>query len=293
MPRAPSSIVADSWNRRIGTLWAKLFSAHALGRHGCVVEVGPGFADKVGLGLAGGGFGGTLYVVEPNQAACGWIAGRYRQLLPEADIVPLAEPIPSARLLTGNVDVLVMNHVLDDLVLNAALAPGDRERVFGRMRPDRPASPKVAQTWQRMFADPSALGALCAQVVADLRRLLARTTPRVFGASQYQSWYLTANGLGAVDRLAAGLLADLAVPIGATSASDRAILRRHGQDPDRWLVREVGSGGWETEPPRRVLVPSHRRALLRFRWQHRRCLLLAGAPAPAAEAGTDDARRLH
>ena len=247
MSRAPSLMVTDGWNGRIGTVWATLLSAHSLDRRGRVIEVGPGFADKVGLGLAGRGFGGTLYVVEPNKAARDWIARRYRELLPEADIVTVAEPIPSAdRLLPDRVDLVVMNHVLDDLVLHAALPPADRERVFGRMRPNRPGSPKVDRTWRRMLADPVGLGARCAQVVADLRQLLARTSPRVFGASQYESWYLTANGLGAVDRLAAGLLADLQGPMGPTSATDRAILRGHGQDPDRWLIRDSGPLGWET-----------------------------------------------
>jgi hypothetical protein len=236
-------MVADGWNVRIGTVWATLLSAHSIARRGVVIEVGPGFADKVGLGLASGRFGGTMYVVEPNAAARDWVTRRYRQLLPEADIVPVAEPIPTAeRRLPGDVEVLLMNHVLDDLVLNAALPPGDRDRVFGGSCADWPGPPELLRTWRRLLADPELLRSLGAQVVHDLRRLLARTRPRLFGVSQYESWRLALNGLEEVDRLSAGLLADLARPIGTTSERDRAIVRRHGQDPDRWLIREIRSG---------------------------------------------------
>lgn len=236
-------MVADGWNERIGSVWGAVLAARPAAAQGVVVELGPGFADKVGLGLARQRFRGTLYVVEPNEAARGWVAGRYRRLLPDADIVEVAEPVPSAaRLLPEHVDVLVMNHVLDDFVLFAALPPADRERVFGGMRADRPGAPEFQQTWQHLFGDPERLRGLGARVVDDLRHVLARTRPRTFAASQYESWYLIATSHGHVDRFGAALLADLAAPLGPAREADCEILRRHGQDPDRWLIREMRPG---------------------------------------------------
>ena len=239
-------IVADDWNLRIGTIWAELLSAHGVDRDGLVIEVGPGFADKVGLGLAAHGFGGTFYVVEPNAAAREWVKERYRRLLPEATIVTVADPIPLAvHFLPARVDALLMNHVLDDLVLHAALPPRERERVFRDIRPEQTGPREVWQTWQRLLGDPGSLQSLEAEVIDGLRRLLVHSTPHLFGAAQYESWYLTANGLGEVDRLGAALLWDLSRAVGRTGAEDRALLQRLGQDPDRWLVCDPKSGRWE------------------------------------------------
>ena len=239
MPSLSSPVLAEEWNVQIGTVWESLLLTHAVDRRGIIVEVGPGFTDKVGLGLAAHGFRGTLYVVEPNAAARDWVTRRYRQLLDEAEVIAVEEAVPAAseRLPVG-VDALLMNHVLDDMVLRAALPAADRDRVFAEIRPDQPSPLEAARSWERLLADPDTLSRYRAGIVADVRGLLQRTRPRVFAASQYASWSLTANGFEAVNRLGAAMLHDLAACLGTTSAADRAILEQERQNPDWWLVRE-------------------------------------------------------
>ena len=236
------SMVADRWNRQLGAVWAELLAAHAVDPGGVVVEIGPGFADKIGLGLAARQFRGTLFVVEPNRSAREWVTLRYHLLLPAARIVPVELIVPeAAERVPEGADAVLMNHVLDDLVLHAALPPDDREPVFAGIRPDRPGPAEVRLTWERLLASPDELDVLGARIVGDVLRFVEATAPRVFGASQYESSYLTQNGLREADRFGASLLADLETSLGATCERDRAILRRHGWDPTRWLVR--GDGG--------------------------------------------------
>src|SRR3954470_475012 len=87
---------ADAWSRRLGRGWARVLRGRGLDPAGTVVEVGPGFADKVGLGLAGLGFRGTVIVVEPDNAARAWVVERYGRLLPRADVRATGTPVPDA-----------------------------------------------------------------------------------------------------------------------------------------------------------------------------------------------------
>lgn len=233
------SVVADGWNLRVGAIWATLLSKYALDRRGVLIEVGPGFQDKIGLGLATCQFLGTLYIVEPNARARRWITKRYRQLLPDARIVAVAQPIRTAtRQLPRSVEALLMNHIFDDCLLFATLPPEDGDRVFAEMRAGHPGQFEVSRMWRRLLDDEDALRTTGGRVVDDIAQLLKHTQPRVFGASQYRSWFQMEHGLTRVDHIGAEMLHELELRIGARSVSDGAPLRRFGQQPDRWLVCE-------------------------------------------------------
>jgi hypothetical protein len=244
-------MVADGWNLRVGAIWGTLLSRHALDRRGVLIEIGPGFQDKIALGLAACQFRGTLYIVEPNTRARRWVAARYRQLLPDARIIAIAQPIPSA---TGQlprcVEALLMNHVFDDCLLFAMLPPEDRDRVFAEMRTGHSGHIEVPSRWRRLLDDEGALRAAGGLVVDDVAQLLKQTQPRLLGASQYRSWFQMEHGLARVDHIGAEMLHELELRTGATSVSDGATLRHFGQQPERWLVCERRS-----RPPGRQQTP--------------------------------------
>lgn len=238
-------MISDNWDVHIGSLWGQLLSRHSLGRDSTVVEIGPGFSDKIGRCLAERQFQGKLYVIEPDDAARRWATARYVELLGKAEIVPVAREVSSAgTLIPERVDALLMNHVLDDMILHAALTPDERSGIYGGLGCYRESvSPLFRETWQRLLADASTQRALCCRILEDLKRLTDKTSPRIFGASQYPSWFLHANGLEMVDRMGAALLRELSIRVGSTSDPDRAILQRSGQDPDRWLFVDRHSPG--------------------------------------------------
>lgn len=218
-------------------VWGTLLSNHGIDRGGVLIEVGPGFQDKIGLGLVQCQFHGTLYVVEPNAPARRWVTDRYRQLLPAAQIVPISDPIPIATSqLPQHVEALLMNHVLDDCLLFAALPPVDRDHVFSEMRAEHPGHLDVPRRWRNLLTHEADLGTAAVRVVDEFAELVERTMPRILGASQYASWFQVEHGLTRVDRIGAEMLAGLALRTGVTSEADCATLRQFGHLPDRWLV---------------------------------------------------------
>ena len=214
------------------------------------MEIGPGFTYKIAAALAELDFRGSLYLVEPNREASRWVTRRYRDMLPGVRVVPITAPLAeAAELLPSGVEALLMNHVLDDLVLDAALPLSRRQAVFGNMRYGRSHLPEVRQTWRRLLADRRELGRLTRRVLDELCALLAAKDHRVIGASQYESWILSRQDLGPVNRIAQGLLSQLAERAGRTRPQDRKLLRAMGQDPRRWLIVDRSTSLTEVRCP--------------------------------------------
>ena len=114
-----------SWEDYIATVWADFFCLHNLSTKAVVVEVGPGFSGKIGRGLAQINFEGTLYVIDQDVQAIDHISLYYKEILPDACIVKVNQSLVTwCSNLPQYTDALLMNHLLDDLILDAALPLG-------------------------------------------------------------------------------------------------------------------------------------------------------------------------
>jgi hypothetical protein len=189
---------------------------------GTVVEIGPGFAAKIGFGLAGLGFRGTVLLVEPDSAAREWAAPRYRELLAAAEVVARPEPVPeSGYLARRDVDLLAGNHVLDDLLLAAALPAADSARMFTAMRPGNDCSEAFIGAWRRLLLDPDRLARAVRRVVDDLTGYVRAGRPGLVLLNQYPSWRHDGCGLGAIHETSLELLRQLGAELGATAVRCR------------------------------------------------------------------------
>jgi hypothetical protein len=232
LPGWAALIFPDSaWDRHLGSLWARVLRRQGIRLDGRVVELGPGFSAKVGHGLAELGFHGEVVLIEPNGQARRSAVERYRRLLPRADV----RGLPHLPTQAGRVDLLLANHVLDDLFLGAQLPFHDSDRLFAEMRPGRGCSEFFLRTWQEILRDPAAVNRAIDALVDDLVRQVHATRPGGLAMNQYPSWRQGEHGLGAIHeiglaalrRLAGKLERDLTRPV---------YLRRLG-DPDmHWLI---------------------------------------------------------
>lgn len=138
----------DHWQQQVGSVWASLLLNHSLNCSGTIIEIGPGFTDKIGRGLAKLQFHGKLYVLEPNKVALEWVVKRYQILLPNASIIAVNKTTHHAcSMLPANVEAILMNHVLDDMVLHAGLPPAEQQIIFSQIRPGESCLSQVKDTW--------------------------------------------------------------------------------------------------------------------------------------------------
>lgn len=206
----------EAWNHRLGTAWAAQLRRHGSRPTDTVAELGPGFSDKLARGLAALAFGGKVVLVEPNAAAGAWAVTGYRRWLPYAEVARLDQPVPaSGGLWAGAVDVLAANHLLDDLILHAALLPEVRAQLFSEMRPGANCTPLFINEWRALVARPARLEQLRAQVAGEFTRYVAALRPRLVLLNQYPSWRHEQHGLQAIHTHAEALLQLLAAQLAA------------------------------------------------------------------------------
>lgn len=205
----PASLTVD-WNRQVGQAWTEILRDQRLER-ATVMEIGPGFSDKVAFGLAGLAFRGTILLVEPNTAARRWALGRYRQLLPRARVAAVAGRMQDVG--AGHrVDALVANHVLDDLILDDAVPFAVSSRLFSTMRPDAACSPKFIETWSALLAGARPRVGRVAEAFATC---IASVRPGVFAVNHYPSWRHSMPSLEPINRLSLQLIDELQIRLRA------------------------------------------------------------------------------
>lgn len=237
---------ADAWSRHLGTVWSRLLHDW-VPRDGCVVEIGPGFSDKIAYALAELRFSGSLYLVDATSPALRRSIARYRELLPGARIEPVCLPVESAAArLPAEPSALVMNHLLDDLLLFAALPRTESREYFSRMRTNRIDRARCSTSWNTVLGDERVLESSKRQTVTAVRTVVDRLRPRLFAACQYDSWTLRRCGLSRVNKVSHEILRELTMSLGELSSDHRALLAAAGQDPDRWLVATASSFASDT-----------------------------------------------
>src|SRR5262249_56530109 len=88
----------------------------------------------------------------------------------------------------GSVDLLLANHVLDDLFLGAQLPFHDSDRLFAEMRPGRGCSEVFMRTWRKILRDPAAVERGIHALADDLVRQVHVIRPGGLAMNPYPRW---------------------------------------------------------------------------------------------------------
>src|SRR3989338_7479662 len=175
---------------RTSYLWRRILIENRLPADGTVVEVAPGYEQKIGAALSLFGFRGTLYVIEPDRNAALHIHDVYRHILPKATIhivcKPMEEVVPKEDI-PSPIDAIVARHPFDDMVIASIVK---KKNFFSEEKDD---GTRVSSAMQQMYAairdNEYATG--IRTTVMTWQHFINETQPRCVIASQYPSRTLT------------------------------------------------------------------------------------------------------
>jgi hypothetical protein len=228
---------SSSWNRRLGQAWMRVLRTQGFDPGGTFVEIGPGFSDKIAIGLAALDFRGRIILVEPNEAARSWAVERYRGLLPRAKVFGSLDPIPHCAALDGSIDGVLSNHIFDDLLFNAAVSGTLSLHMFSEMRPDAPCSPSFIQSWAYLLAMPHRSQTLAEGVVDDFMQYIDSVQPRFVVVNEYLSWRHSQCGLDAIHVHGLHMIQTVQERMGSECIAYTERIGTEQQDGIFWLIR--------------------------------------------------------
>ena len=83
-----------------------------------VVEFAPGFRYKIACGLKRIDFKGNLYIVDLNKMVLDYVYTKYKEILPEANIICIQSTLKdSINKLPADIDLFLSNHCIDDMMI--------------------------------------------------------------------------------------------------------------------------------------------------------------------------------
>ena len=190
------------WHQLLSDSWTQIFQSLRLPHDGVFVEVGPGKTDKIGLALSNYEFRGELYIIDPCRGALLWVKERYAQILPGVNVIPVMSSFEEAgKKINSPVDVILMNHVFDDMILYKSLPRIEREIIFNGIIPGASCHPSVAEIWKKLEGLPHKAENLAHTVAEECIRTIEHFSPDFFIANQYPSGFIKSHGLEIADIL--------------------------------------------------------------------------------------------
>lgn len=171
-----------TWERYIADIWFDLLIKQGLNEDGVLVEVAPGSSLKIGLALGRANFKGTIYLVDPLHTVVAATAARYRDLMPAATVIPIAQTLEGAmKQLPSQPQFILAHHPLDDMLMGAAAAHFDEElfdcscqrhRDHCLLIEDRPEHfiSEVTAMWEKAIAELQPLNTIICQYPSLVQR---------------------------------------------------------------------------------------------------------------------------
>jgi len=186
--------IDNEWEIYMSVLWSNLLEKYNLNTNSNVVEIAPGVRYKIGLALKNIGFKGNLYVIEPHKPTLDIIIKKYKELLPNSNIIGINHKLDdSIQYLPKCLDAIVGNHCLDDIIMGEYLNNNDFEFVFNA-RNKRESQDFLINKWSELYSKKSKLNAIKNKIINNWETFIETFNPKLVFLSQYYSNVYYNNG---------------------------------------------------------------------------------------------------
>lgn len=112
-----NNIADDEWEWYLGQLISKIILDCKYNNANTILEIAPGFRYKTAYALKNINFNKKLIIVDSSKEVCDYVKEKYKEMLPDAQIIVFNENIEDAIKKIDNIDLLIGNHIIDDIII--------------------------------------------------------------------------------------------------------------------------------------------------------------------------------
>lgn len=177
----------DYFEEYMGLIYSRIINENKIKDVKTVVEFAPGFRYKIACGLRKIDFKGTIYVVDSNESVLKFVGEKYKDILPEAEVILINKDIvDSIDYLPKSVDLFLANHCIDDMIISKYLVGKRLEDAFNNTEESKQI---LIDCWNELKEENNILFNIKENVYNDLITFFEKIDFKLIVMSQYKSGY--------------------------------------------------------------------------------------------------------
>jgi len=223
----------ENWNQYIGSIWREIFKEIQFPKKGKIIEIAPGYMNKIGVGLQQYGYKGTIYIIEPNKKSLDTITEKYNQL-EFNNVISIQSTLDKAIPSLPECDAIVSNHPLDDIIIGKFLDKNSFDKLFDN---HYESHIDITMThWENLCADSKLLDKIKKETINDWNKIIEKVNPKIVLISQYESHFFQSNNLINPDIHAIEVLQQLRLNYSEQDYSKILVNNKFIEKYENWMI---------------------------------------------------------
>ena len=176
------NIADDEWEWYMGQIFARLIQNANKSSIKDVVEIAPGFRYKIAYALKEINFQGNLYIVDINTEVLEYVNEKYKQILPNANIICINKSFENAfKDIPNKFDLLLSNHCIDDMIIAEYMNNYDKDLNNENFKD------MLTEAWIKLGKEPTKINEISDKVFSTFKKFFSDKTINTIIISQYKS----------------------------------------------------------------------------------------------------------
>lgn len=176
------NIADDEWEWYVGQIFSRLIQNTHKSSIKDVVEIAPGFRYKIAYALKEVNFQGNLYIIDTNTNVLEYVNEKYKQTLPNADIICINKSFENAfKDIPNKFDLLLSNHCIDDMII------AEYMNNYNKNFKSEDFKDILTEAWIKLGKEPTKINEISDKVFYTFKEFFSEKTINTIIISQYKS----------------------------------------------------------------------------------------------------------
>jgi len=176
-------VADDEWEWYIGQLFARIIQKVYRGKNEIAVEIAPGYRYKIAYALKEVDFKGDLYVIDTNKEVLDYVQEKYKNLLPEVNIICINKSFEKCfDDVPNTIDLLLSNHSIDDMIIAEYM-----ENCYTKNLGNEDFKDLLSSAWIALGKDEIQKVRITSHIIENFKNFFLKKKIQTIIISQYKS----------------------------------------------------------------------------------------------------------